>query len=158
MPCRFAAKSPLMMVQAVTAVRLTRSYTEGHASSAGKADVGKDVVAEEMAAGPRMGTTARRTVTTATVASTRTGTHTEAAALEARKVYAGEIAATKPPVEVEDGVRILAKTTGDVAGTVTTLPSIGGTTAPSASRMRLRMPRNRQMSCRSMLHGSRGSR
>ena len=64
------------------------SYTGGHASSAGKEDVWKDVVAEEMTAGPRTGTTARRTVTTATVASTRTGTHTEAAALEARKVYA----------------------------------------------------------------------
>ena len=65
MPCRFVAKSPLMMmVQVVTAVRLTRSYTEGHASSAGKVDVCKDVVAEEIAAGPRMGRTARRTVTT----------------------------------------------------------------------------------------------
>ena len=114
MPCRFAAKSALMMiVQAVTAVRLTRSYTEGHASSAGKADVGKDVVAEEMAAGPRTGT-ARRTVTTATVASTRTGTSTEAAALEARKLYAGEVAAIKPPVEVDDAARILAKTIEDV--------------------------------------------
>ena len=96
----------------VTAVRLTRSYTEGHTSSAGKADVCKDVVAEEMAAGPRTGTTSRRTVTTAAVASTRTGTHTEAAALEARKVYPGEVAATNPPVEVEDEVRILAKTQG----------------------------------------------
>ena len=132
--CRFAAKSPLiMMVQVVTAVRLTRSYAEGHASFAGKADVCKDVVAEEMAAGTRTGTTARRTVTTATVASTRTGTHTEAAALEACKVYAGEVAATNPPVEVEDGARILAKTTGDVAGTVAILPSMGGATVPSAS-------------------------
>ena len=95
--------------------------------------------------------------TTATVASTRTETHTEAAALEARKVYAGEVAATKPPVKLEDGAMILAKTTGDVAGTLATLPSMGGTTAPSASRMRLRMPRNRQMSCRSLLHDSRGS-
>ena len=116
------------------------------------------MIAEEMAAGPRTGTKARRTVTTATVASTRTGTHTEAAALEARKVYAGEVAATNPPVEVEDGARILAKTTGDVAGTVTILPSMGGTTAPSASRMRLRMPRNRKMSCRSLLDDSRGSK
>ena len=125
MPCRFAAKSPLMMmVQAVTAVSLPRSYTEGHATSAGKADVGKDVVAEEV--GPRTGTTARRTVTKATVASTRTGTHTEAAALEARKVYAGEVAATKPPVEVEDGARIPAKTKGDVAAIVTILPSMDG--------------------------------
>ena len=49
-----------MMVQVVTAVRLLRSHTEGHASSAGKADVVEDVVAEEMAAGPRTGT-ARRT-------------------------------------------------------------------------------------------------
>ena len=77
------------MVQAVTAVRLTRSYTEGHANAAGKVDVGKDVVAEETAAGTRTGTTARRTVTTATVASTRAGTHTEAAALEARKGVRG---------------------------------------------------------------------
>ena len=82
MPCRFAAKSPLMMFQVVTAVRLTRSYTEGHTSSAGKTDVCKDVAAEEMAAGPRTETTSRRTATTAAVASTRTGTHTEAAALE----------------------------------------------------------------------------
>ena len=148
----------MMMVQAVTAVRLARSYTEGHGSSAGKVDVGKDVVAEEMAAGPRTGTTARRTVTTATVASTRTGTHTEAAALEVRKVYAEEVAATKPPVEVEDGAWILAKITGDVAGTVATLPSMGGTAAPSTSRKRLRMPKNRQMSCRRLLHGPRGSR
>ena len=73
-------------------------------------------------------------------------------------MYAGEVAATKPPVEVEDGARILAKTTGDVAGIVTFLPSMGGTTAPPASRMRLNMPRNRQMSCRSLLYGSRGSR
>ena len=78
--------------------------------------MGKDVVAEEMAAGPRTGTTARPAVTTATVASTRPGTHTDATALEARKVYAGEVAATKPRVEVEDRARILAKTTGDVAG------------------------------------------
>ena len=148
----------MMMVQSVTAVRLTRPYTEGHASSAGKAGVGKDVVAEEMAAGPRTGTAARRTVTTATVASTRTGTRTEAAALEARKVYAGEVAATKPQVEVEDVARILSKTTAGVAGTVTTLPNMGVTTAPSARRMRLRMPRNRQTSCRSLLHGPRGSR
>ena len=84
------------MVQVVTAVRLTRSYTEGHANAAGKVDVGKDVVAEETAAGTRTGTTARRTVTTATVASTRTGTHTEAAALEARKVYAGCLLYTSP--------------------------------------------------------------
>ena len=131
MPCRFAVKSPLMMmVQAVTAVRLTWSYTEGHASSAGKVDVGKDVVAEEMAVGPRTGTTGRPTETTATVTSTRTGTHTEAAALGASKVYAGEVAATKPPVEVEEGAKVLAKTTEGVAGTVTTLPSMGGTTAP----------------------------
>ena len=144
--------------RAVTAVRLARSYTEGHGSSAGKVDVGKDVVAEEMAAGPRTGTTARRTVTTTTMASTRTGTHKEAAALEASKVYAGEVVATKHPVEVEDGARILAKSTGDVAGTVTILPSMGGTTAPSASRMRLRMPKNRKMSCRSLLDDSRGSK
>ena len=78
--------------------------------------------------------------------------------LEARKVYAGEVAATNPPVKVEDGSRILANTTGEVAGTVTILPSMGGTTVPSASRMRLRMPRNRKMSCRSLLHDSRGSR
>ena len=75
-----------------------------------------------------------------------------------RKVYAGEVAATNPSVEVEDGVRILAKTTGDVAGTAKILPSMGGTTAPSAFRMRLKMPRNRQMSFRSLLHGLRGSR
>ena len=50
------------------------------------------------------------------------------------------------------------QTTGDVAGTVIILSIIGGTTAPSAARMRLRVPRNRQMSCRSLLHGSRGSR
>ena len=126
------------MMEVVTAVRLARSYMERRASSAGKANVCKDVVAEEMAAGLRTGTTSRRTVTTAAVASTRTGTHTEAAALEARKVYPGEVAATNPPVEVEDGVRILAKTTGDVAGTAAILPRMGGTTAPSASRMRLR--------------------
>ena len=114
MPCKFATKSPLMTVQAVTTVRSTLSYTEGHASAAGKADVGKDVVTEEMTAGTRTGTTARRTVTISTVASTRTGTSTEAAALEARKLYAGEVAAIKPPVEVDDAARILAKTIEDV--------------------------------------------
>ena len=79
------------------------------------------------------------------------GTHTEAAVLEARKVYAGEVAATNPPVDVEDGARILAKTTGDVAGPVTTLGTMGGKTDPSASRTMLWMPRNRQMSSRSPL-------
>ena len=146
------------MVQVVPAVSLTQSYTEGHASSARKEVVCKDVVAEEMAAGPQTGTTARRTITKATVTSTRMETHTEAAALVARKVYAGEVAATNPPVDVEDGARILAKTTGDVAGPVTTLGTMGGKTDPSASRTMLWMPRNRQMSCRSLLHGSRGSR
>ena len=111
-----------MVVQAVTAVRLTWSYTKRHASSAGKADEGKDVVAAEMAAGLPTDTTARRTLTTATVALTRTGIHTEAAALEARKVYAVEVTGTMPPVEVEDGARIQVKTTVDVANTVTTLP------------------------------------
>ena len=82
----------------------------------------KDAVAEEMAAGPRTVTPARRTVTTATVVSTRTGLHTEETALETRKVHAGEVAATKPPVEVED------KTTRDVAGTVIILPITGGKT------------------------------
>ena len=62
MRCRFAAKSPLMMMaQVVKAVRLTRSYTEGHPSSAREGGVYKDVVAEEMAAGPRTETTAHRT-------------------------------------------------------------------------------------------------
>ena len=110
------------MVQAVPAVRLTRPYTEEHASSAGKADVGKDEVAEEMAAAPRTGTTARRKVTTARVALNRTRTHRETAAMETRKENAGAIAATKPPVEVEDGARLLAKATVDVASTATTLP------------------------------------
>ena len=86
-----------------------------------------------------------------------TGTHAEAAPLEARTVYAGEVASTKPPVEVEDGARILDKTAGDVAGTVTILPTMGGA-LPPADRMRLKISRNRQMSCRSLLHGSRGSR
>ena len=56
---------------------LNKVCTEGHGSSAGKADVDNDAVAEEMAAGPRTVTPARRTVTTATVVLTRTGTHTE---------------------------------------------------------------------------------
>ena len=158
MPCRFEAKSPLMMVSGSHGRAFNTVVHGGAREFRRRADVRKDVVAEEMGLGPRTGATARRTVTTATVASTRTGTHTEAAAMEARKVYAGEVAATNPPVEVEDGARILTKTTGDVAGTVTILPSMGGTTAPSASRMRLNMPRNRQMSCRSLLYGSRGSR
>ena len=54
-----------------------------------------------------------------------------------------EVAATKPPVEVEVGARILDKSPGDVAGSVTTTPSMGGTTVRSTSRMRVRMPRNR---------------
>ena len=41
-------------------------------------------------------------------------------------MYAGEVAATKPPVEVEDGARIPAKTKGDVAAIVTILPSMDG--------------------------------
>ena len=59
-------------------------------------------------------------------------------------MYAGEVVATNPPVEVEDGARILAETTGYIARTVTILPTMGGT-APSASRMRLKVLRNRQM-------------
>ena len=65
--------------------------------------------------------------------------------MEACRVYAGEVVATNPSVEVEDGARILAKTTGYIAGTVTILLTMGGTTAPSASRMRLRVLRDRQM-------------
>ena len=91
------------------------------------------------------------------MALTRTATHTEVAALEACRVYAGEVVATNPSVEVEDGARILDKTAGDVAGTVTILPTMGGA-LPPADRMRLKISRNRQMSCRSLLHGSRGSR
>ena len=34
--------------------------------------------------------------------STRTGLHTEETELETRKMHAGEVAVTKPPVEVED--------------------------------------------------------
>ena len=49
MPWMFATRFSLMMiVQVVTAVRVTRSYTEEHANSAGKADVCKNVVADEI--------------------------------------------------------------------------------------------------------------
>ena len=51
---------------------LNKVCTEGHGSSAGKADVDNDAVAEEMAAGPRTVIPARRTVTTAAVVSFRT--------------------------------------------------------------------------------------
>ena len=90
------------------------------------ADMDKYAVAEEMEAGPRTLTPARRTATTANGGSTRTGLHMEETALKTRKVHAGEVAATKPPVEVEDRARIMAKTTRDVAGTVIILPSTGG--------------------------------
>ena len=84
----------------------------------------------------------------------------EETALKTRKVHAGEVAATKPPVEVEDRARIMAKTTRDVAGTVIILPSTGGKTAPFVSRMRRKLPKNRKMPYRSLLriHGSRRSR
>ena len=83
----------------------------------------KDALAEEMVAGLRTVAPACRTVMTATAFSTRMGTHTEETALETRKVHAGKVAATKPPVAVEDRARIMAKTTRDVAGTVIVLPS-----------------------------------
>jgi len=51
---------------------LNKVCTEGHGSSAGKADVDNDAVAEEMAAGPRTVIPVRRTVTTAAVVSFRT--------------------------------------------------------------------------------------
>ena len=65
----------------------------GHPNFANRADV--DATADEMVAGTRMGTTTRRTATTAAVEPTRTRTHLEEEAAEARKVLAGEVAETK---------------------------------------------------------------
>ena len=45
-------------------------------------------------------------------------------------MHAGEVAATKPPVEIEDGARIMAKSSRDVAGTVINLPSTVGRNCP----------------------------
>ena len=135
----------MMMVQALMAVRITRSCTEGRASSARKANVDEDtVVAEKIAA----------------VVLTRTVTHTEEAALEAHKVHAGVVAATKPPVEVEDVARITAKITRDAADVATLLRSTGGTTVPCASHMRLKTQKNRQMPHKNLRRrrGSRGSK
>ena len=82
------------------------------------------VVAEEMAAGTRA-------VRRAAVVLPRT-THIEEAALDARRVHAGVGAATKPPVEVEDGAGTMAKTTKAAAVTAMIQPSTGGTIAPRA--------------------------
>lgn len=52
------------------------------------------------------------------------GNHTEETAREMHKAHAREVAAAKPPeIEVEGEVRVLAKTTGGVADTATTLPN-----------------------------------
>ena len=56
--------------------------------SAGKADVDKDEVVAGMAAGMRTVTTSRRTLTTALVFSTRTGTHTGEAAQVTHELHA----------------------------------------------------------------------
>ena len=64
---------------------------------------------EEMAAGTRA-------VRRAAVVLPRT-THMEEAALEARRVHVGVVAATKPPVEVEDGAGTMARTTKTAAVT-----------------------------------------
>ena len=93
--------------------------------------------------------------------TTRTGTHQEDVALEAPKVHAEKIAATKTPVEVEDGVSRMAKTARDAAGTATIRPSTSGKTALFASRMRRRTPKNRRTYRRNpppLRHGSRRSR
>ena len=82
------------------------------------------VVAEEMAAGTRA-------VRRAAVVLPRT-THMEEAALEARRVHAGVVAATKPPVEVEDGAGTMARTTKAAAVTAMIQPNTGGTIAPCA--------------------------
>ena len=96
-----------------------------HASSARRADVDEDaVVVEEMAAGPRA-------VRRAAVVLPRT-TDMEEAALEVHRVHAGVVAATKPPVEVEDGAGTLARTTMTAAVTAMTQPNTGGTIAPCA--------------------------
>ena len=96
-----------------------------------------------------MGTTARRMATTASTAAVepiRTKSPLEEAAPE--KMPAGEVAATKSPVEVEDGVNRMARTERDAADTATTLPSTAGTAALFASRMkrkmRKKMPMKRQ--------------
>ena len=83
-PCKSVGKSAFMIVvQQVTAVCGTRSYTERYAS-AGEADADKDAVAEEMAPGLLTVTPSLRAVTTETMVSTRTGIHTEETALEPR--------------------------------------------------------------------------
>ena len=114
-----------MTLQVPTVVRTTLWSTEGHANSASRADVDEDaVVAEEMAAGTRA-------VRRAAVVLPR-ATHMEEAALEARRVHAGVVAATKPPVEVEHGAGTMARTTKAAAVTAMIQPNTGGTIAPSA--------------------------
>ena len=106
-------------------MRTTLWSTERHANSASGADVDEDtVVAEEMTAGTRA-------VRRATVVLPRT-THMEEAALEARMVHAGVVAATKPLVGVEDGARTMARTTKAAAVTTMIQPNTGGTIAPCA--------------------------
>ena len=81
-------------------------------------------------------------------------------ARETRKVLAGQIVVTKPPVEVTHGTRIMAKAARDDAGAVIFLTTTGCTTNPFVSRKRRKMPWKRQMLCRSLLlmHGSSRSR
>ena len=82
------------------------------------------VVAEEMAAGTRK-------VRKAAVVLPRR-IHMEEAALEARRVHAGVVAATKSPVEVEDGAGIMARPTKAAAVTAMVQSNTGGTIAPCA--------------------------
>ena len=82
------------------------------------------VVAEEMTAGTRA-------VRREAVVLPRT-THMEEATLEARRVHAGMVAATKPLVEVEDGAGTMAITTNAAAVTAMIQPNTGGMIAPCA--------------------------
>ena len=82
------------------------------------------VVAEEMAAGTRA-------VRRAAVVLPRT-IHMEEAALEAHRVHAVVVAATKPPVEVEDRAGTMARNTKAAAVTAMIQPITGGTIAPCA--------------------------
>ena len=83
----------------------------------------EDAVAE-MAAGTRA-------VRRAAVVLPRT-THMEEAALEVHRMHAGVVAATKPPVEVDDGARTMARTPKAAAVTAMIKRNKGGTIAPCA--------------------------
>ena len=154
MPCRFAAKSPrMMMVQAVTAVVVhggAREFRRQGGRGQGRSRRGNG---GRTSNGNNSSLNSNNSSQDFNWNGNSHGGSSAASAQGVCGIDCGNQASGRG----RERARIIDKTTADAAGTVTTLPSMGRTTAPSASRMRLRMPGNRPMLCRSVLHGSRGS-